>query len=47
MFDVDWQDARHYDLALDTGRLGSDEAVEVIERVVRRIAGDVAARAQG
>jgi cytidylate kinase len=37
LFGVDWQDARHYDLALDTGRLGIAESVELIERATRRI----------
>jgi cytidylate kinase len=39
MFDVDWQDARHYDLALDTGRLGVEGSVDIIEHVARRLAG--------
>lgn len=30
-FDIDWMDARHYDLALDTGRLGIDRSVALIE----------------
>ncbi|MBA2254553.1 MAG: cytidylate kinase-like family protein [Chloroflexi bacterium] len=34
-FDVDWMDARNYDLALDTGRLGIDTSVELIEAAAR------------
>jgi len=34
-FDIDWMDARHYDLALDTGRLGIDASVELIESAAR------------
>jgi CMP/dCMP kinase len=29
-FGVDWMDARHYDLSLDTGRLGVERCVELI-----------------
>jgi CMP/dCMP kinase len=29
-FNADWLDARHYDLSIDTGRLGVDGAVKVI-----------------
>ncbi|HET7676562.1 MAG TPA: cytidylate kinase-like family protein [Candidatus Limnocylindrales bacterium] len=38
-FDVDWNDARHYDLALDTGRLGLVRAADLIEVAARQIAG--------
>ena len=31
LFNADWLDARHYDLSLDTGRLGVDATVDVIE----------------
>lgn len=34
-FDVDWMDARNYDLALDTGRLGIDGSVALIESAAR------------
>jgi cytidylate kinase len=34
-FDIDWMDARHYDLALDTGRLGISRSVELIEAAAR------------
>ncbi len=35
LFGVDWLDARSYDLAVDTGRLGVEKTVDVIEKVVR------------
>ncbi len=35
LFGVDWLDARSYDLAIDTGRLGVDRTVELIETVAR------------
>ncbi len=38
-FGVDWNDARHYDLALDTGRLGLALATDLIESGARRTAG--------
>jgi len=45
-FDADWMDARHYDMALDTGRLGLARCVELIEVAARHIgavsAGDAA-----
>jgi cytidylate kinase len=31
LFNADWLDARHYDLAIDTGRLGVDKTVALIE----------------
>lgn len=34
-FDADWLDARHYDLSLDTGRLGVDGTVDVILAAVK------------
>jgi cytidylate kinase len=37
-FDVDWNDARHYDLALDTGRLGLARSVDLIESAARQLA---------
>ena len=36
-FDVDWMDARHYDLALDTGRLGLARSIELIEAAARHV----------
>ena len=38
LFGVDWLDATHYDLAVDTGRLGVASTVELIEGAVRAIA---------
>jgi cytidylate kinase len=35
LFGVDWLDATHYDLAVDTGRLGVARTVDLIEGVVR------------
>jgi len=37
-FDVDWMDARHYDVTLDTGRLGLARCVELIETAARHLA---------
>jgi cytidylate kinase len=37
MFGKDWLDTRHYDLALDTGRMGVDASVDLIEATVRRL----------
>ena len=34
LFNADWLDARHYDLSLDTGRLGVDKTVELVESAV-------------
>jgi cytidylate kinase len=31
LFNADWLDARHYDLAVDTGRVGVDKTVDLIE----------------
>jgi cytidylate kinase len=36
-FDVDWMDARHYDLALDTGRLGLARCIDLIEAAARHV----------
>lgn len=36
LFGVDWNDASHYQLALDTGRLGIPLTTDVIETVARR-----------
>jgi cytidylate kinase len=46
-FDVDWMDARHYDLALDTGRLGLARSIELVESAARHVsaAAAVAGRA--
>lgn len=35
LYDVDWLDARNYDLALDTGRLGVERTIDLIERAAR------------
>ena len=43
-FGADWMDARHYDLALDTGRLGLARCTELIEAGARHLA-DVTAGA--
>jgi cytidylate kinase len=37
MFGKDWLDVRHYDLALDTGRMGVDASVELIESTAHRL----------
>jgi cytidylate kinase len=42
LFNADWLDARNYDLSLDTGRLGVDAAVDVIEAAARSIGPDPA-----
>jgi cytidylate kinase len=34
LFHADWLDARHYDLAIDSGRIGVARTVEVIEHAV-------------
>ncbi|MGZ6313323.1 MAG: cytidylate kinase-like family protein [Candidatus Limnocylindrales bacterium] len=34
-FDVDWMDLRHYDMVLDTGRLGLGRCVDLIELAAR------------
>ena len=35
VFGADWLDARNYDLAIDTGRLGVERTIDLIERVAR------------
>ena len=35
LFGADWLDARNYDLAIDTGRLGVQRTIDLIERVAR------------
>ncbi len=37
-FDVDWMDARHYDLTLDSGRLGLSTTSALIESSARHLA---------
>jgi cytidylate kinase len=37
LFGVDWLDARSYDLAIDTGRLGVDRTVDLIASVARNM----------
>jgi len=44
-FDADWMDAHHYDLALDTGRLGLARSIELIEAAARHV--DAAAATAG
>ena len=34
-FDADWMDLRHYDLSIDSGRLGIDRTVELLEFAAR------------
>jgi cytidylate kinase len=41
LFGADWLDATHYDLAIDTGRLGVAATVDLIESVCRRTAGAI------
>jgi CMP/dCMP kinase len=40
IFGVDWLDATHYDLAIDSGRLGVTRTVDLIEAVARHGLGD-------
>ena len=35
LFKADWLDARNYDVSIDTGRLGVDKTVDLIETAVR------------
>jgi cytidylate kinase len=35
VFGADWRDVTHYDLALDTGRLGVEKSTDLIEEAVR------------
>jgi cytidylate kinase len=37
LFNADWLDARNYDLSVDTGRLGVDKTVELIESSISAI----------
>ena len=37
LFGADWLDARNYDLAIDTGRLGVDRTADLIEMVAREM----------
>lgn len=39
VFGADWKDVTHYDLALDTGHLGVDKSVDLIEAAVRAATG--------
>ncbi len=39
-FNADWLDPRHYDLSIDTGRLGVDGTVEVIEAAAAKAAAE-------
>lgn len=34
LFNADWLDARHYDLSIDTGRLGVEKAADLIESAI-------------
>ncbi|MDP8904981.1 MAG: cytidylate kinase-like family protein [Chloroflexota bacterium] len=36
LFGADWMDARHYDLAIDSGRFGIDQTVELIAAAAER-----------
>jgi cytidylate kinase len=38
MFGADWLDARGYDIAIDTGRLGVERSVDLIESAAKAIA---------
>ena len=35
LFNADWLDPRHYDLSIDTGRMGVDATIDVIEAAAR------------
>ena len=35
VFGADWRDVTHYDLALDTGHLGVEKSIDLIEAAVR------------
>jgi cytidylate kinase len=37
LFNVDWLDARHYDIAIDTGRLGVEKTTDLIETAARAL----------
>jgi CMP/dCMP kinase len=43
LFGVDWLNVTHYDLAIDTGRLGVKRTVDLIENVAREGLADAAA----
>jgi cytidylate kinase len=43
LYGVDWLSATHYDLAIDTGRLGVKRTVDLIENVAREGLADAAA----
>jgi cytidylate kinase len=45
-FDVDWRDARHYDLAIDTGRLGLARTIELVESAARHVSAAATATGQ-
>jgi cytidylate kinase len=38
LFNVDWLDTRHYDLSIDTGTLGIDKTIDLIESAARAVA---------
>ena len=42
LFGVDWLDARSYDIAIDSGRLGVDRSVDLIEQAFRGLVGGTA-----
>lgn len=46
-FGVDWMDVRHYDLAIDTGTVSLEDAVELIHTTARRTTGDLTGDATG
>ena len=37
LFGKDWLDARHYDLAIDSGRIGVARTADIIERAVNGV----------
>jgi cytidylate kinase len=39
VFGADWKEVTHYDLALDTGHLGVDKSIDLIESAVRAATG--------
>lgn len=39
LFGVDWLDVRNFDLAIDTGRLGIECSIDLIERAARELSG--------
>ncbi len=46
LFNADWLDARHYDLSIDTGRLGVEATIDTIETAARAISATPAPQAQ-